>query len=62
MDHEIFASIVAGLEEAIAYQRDGLLMPGARLTRFEPLPDGTVRRIVEEVAGPAPDPAPAATR
>jgi len=62
MDHEIFASIVAGLEEAIAYQRDGLLMPGARLTRFEPQPDGTLRRIAEEVAGLAPDPAPTVPR
>lgn len=58
MDHEIFASIVAGLEEAIAYQR-GELVGTVRLTRFEPLPDGTMRRIVEEVTGPAPNPAPA---
>lgn len=58
MDDELFASLVAGLEEAIAYQR-GELVGTVRLTRFELLPDGTVRRIVEEVTGPALHPAPA---
>lgn len=56
MDDDAFASIKAGLEEAIAFQRGELEKP-VRLTRFERLPDGTLRRIVEEVTSP-PTPTP----
>lgn len=41
-----FESIMRGLEQAIAYQR-GELVEGVSVHRFERLPDGSVRRVVE---------------